>query len=257
MINWNTFSFMLSEQVLCLSVTLQVPENIAKVKVIVYKSKVDPAILKQKAEEMKNELFVKRFSKPKPEDIHVVSVDKHYEPYVLVDAKYRIEYYTKKVYIIDVTEKAKEVKILGESFKPQMVSIPDTEPEQFRKVISLEGQEWSFYEAKAYFILNKNGKEILPDQVPIAPSEDNPKKLLKEFGKKAEKVTVSTREVISMAKNKIIKRPSDLDNVDNEMFQVTEHAKIYNPIYIITLRNVNTKEEKTVRIDGVTAKVVQ
>ena len=235
----------------------KVPEKIAKMKVIVYKSKVDPVILKQKAEEMKNELFVKRFSKPKPEDIHVVSVDKHYEPYVLVDAKYRIEYYTKKVYIIEVAEKAKEVKILEESFKPQMVSIPDTEPEQFRNVINLEGQEWSYYENKVYLILDKKGNEISPDQVPIAPSEDNPKKILKEFGKKAEKVKVSTREVILLAKTKIIKKPSDVDNVDNEIFQVTEHAKIYNPIYIITLRNVKTKEEKTVRIDGVTAEVIQ
>ena len=235
----------------------KVPENIAKMKVIVYKSKVDPVILKQKAEEMKNELFVKRFSKPKPEDIHVVSVDKHYEPYVLVEAKYRIEYYTKKVYIIEVAEKAKEVKILEESFKPQMVSIPDTEPEQFRNVINLEGQEWSYYENKVYLILDKKGNEISPDQVPIAPSEDNPKKILKEFGKKAEKVKVSTREVILLAKTKIIKKPSDVDNVDNEIFQVTEHAKIYNPIYIITLRNVKTKEEKTVRIDGVTAEVIQ
>ena len=235
----------------------KVPEKIAKMKVIVYKSKVDPVILKQKAEEMKNELFVKRFSKPKPEDIHVVSVDKHYEPYVLVDAKYRIEYYTKKVYIIEVAEKAKEVKILEESFKPQIVSIPDTEPEQFRNVINLEGQEWSYYENKVYLILDKKGNEISPDQVPIAPSEDNPKKILKEFGKKAEKVKVSTREVILLAKTKIIKKPSDVDNVDNEIFQVTEHAKIYNPIYIITLRNVKTKEEKTVRIDGVTAEVIQ
>ena len=235
----------------------KVPEKIAKMKVIVYKSKVDPVILKQKAEEMKNELFVKRFSKPKPEDIHVVSVDKHYEPYVLVDAKYRIEYYTKKVYIIEVAEKAKEVKILEESFKPQIVSIPDTEPEQFRNVSNLEGQEWSYYENKVYLILDKKGNEISPDQVPIAPSEDNPKKILKEFGKKAEKVKVSTREVILLAKTKVIKKPSDVDNVDNEIFQVTEHAKIYNPIYIITLRNVKTKEEKTVRIDGVTAEVIQ
>ena len=78
----------------------QVPETIAKMKVIVYKAKVDPATLKDKAEEMKNELFIKRFSKPKLKDIHVVSVDKNYEPYVLVDAKYRVEYFIKKVYIL-------------------------------------------------------------------------------------------------------------------------------------------------------------
>ena len=235
----------------------QIPENIAQIKVIVYKSRVDPATLKQTAEEMKNELFVKRFSKPKPEDIHVVSVDKHYEPYVLVDAKYRIEYFTKKVYTFEVAEKAKEIKILGETFKPQMVPIPDSEPEQFRKVIRLEGQEWSFYEDKAYFILDKSGREILPDQVPIAPSEDNPRKILKEFGDKAEKVKVSNREVIAMAKTKLIKRPPDVDTIENEIFQVTEHAIIYNPVYKITFRNNKNKEEKSVSIDGITAEIIK
>ncbi|KON31940.1 hypothetical protein AC477_03610 [miscellaneous Crenarchaeota group-1 archaeon SG8-32-1] len=234
----------------------QVPENIVKRKVIVYKARVDPATLKQTAEEMKNELFVKRFSKPKPEDIHVVSVDKHYEPYVLVDAKYKIEYYTKKVYTFEVAEKAKEVKVLGESFKPQLVPIPDSEPEQFHKVVSIEGQELSSYEDKAYFILDKNGNEISPDQVPIAPSEDNPKKILKEFGKNAEKVKVSNRDVLSLAKTKLINRPAEVDMFEDELFQVTEYAIIYNPVYKITFRNTKNKEEKTVSVDGVTAEII-
>ena len=234
----------------------QVPENIVQRKVIVYKARVDPATLKQTAEEMKNELFVKRFSKPKPEDIHVVSVDKHYEPYILVDAKYKIEYYTKKNYTFEVTEKAKEVKILGESFKPQMVPIPNSEPEQFQKVVSIEGQELSCYEDKAYFILDKNGHEISPDQVPIAPSEDNPKKILKEFGKSAEKIKVSNRDVLSLAKTKLINRPAEVGTYEDELFQVTEYAIIYNPVYKITFRNTKNKEEKTVSVDGVTAEII-
>jgi hypothetical protein len=234
----------------------QIPENLAEMKVIVYKSRVDPATLKQTAEEMKNELFVKRFSRPKPEDIHVVSVDKHYEPYVLIDAKYRIEYFTKKTYTIEVSEKAKEIKFLEKTFKPQKIVIPNTETEQFHNVVYLEGQEGSFYEDSAYFILDKNGKEISPDQVPIAPSEDNPKKLLKEFRKKTGKVKVTNKEVILMAKTKLVKRPSEVDSIENEEFQVTEHAVIYNPIYVITFRNIKNKEEKTVNIDGVTAEVI-
>ena len=241
---------------LSLTTIQEIPENIAQRKVIVYKSRVDPATLKQKAEEIKNELFIKRFSKPKPEDVHVVSVDKYYEPYVLIDAKYRIEYFTKKTFTFEVTEKAKVVKILGETFKPKEVPIPNTDPEQFQKIINLEGQEWSFYEDKAYFILNKSGKEISPDEVPIAPSEDNPRKILKEFAKNAEKVKVSNREVLAMAKSKIIQRPADVDDVDMEMFQVIEYAIIYNPIYKITFRNEKTKEEKTVSIDGVSAEII-
>jgi len=242
--------------VLHLTSVTQIPEKIVEKKIIVYKSRVDPSTLKQKAEEMKNELFVKRFSKPKPEDIRVVSVDKHYVPYVLVDAHYRIEYYTKKTYNIEIEEKAKEVKILGKTFKPQELIVPNTEPTQFRKVITVPGQEWSFYEDKAYFILDKTGREILPDQVPIAPSEDNPKKLLKEFKNKTEHLKLSNKDVVTMAKDKLINKPTDVDSIDNELFQITEHAEIYNPIYIITLRNVKTKEEKNVNIDGVTGEVI-
>jgi hypothetical protein len=243
--------------VLSLTTIPQIPENIVQRKIIVYKARIDPATLKQTAEEMKNELFIKRFSKPKPEDIHVVSVDKHYEPYILIDAKYRIEYYTNKVYTIEIAEKTKEFKILGQSFKPQKVSVPDTEPEQFRQVVSIEGQELSFYEDKAYFILDKKGNEISPDQVPIAPSEDNPKKILKEFGKNAEKLKITNKGILSLAKSKLVNRPPEVENIENELFQVTEYAIIYNPVYKITFRNTKNKEEKTVSIDGVTAEIIK
>ena len=242
---------------LSLTAIPQIPENVVQRKIIVYKARIDPATLKQTAEEMKNELFVKRFSKPKPEDIHVVSVDKHYEPYILIDAKYRIEYYSNKIYTFEIAEKAKEVKVLGQSFKPELISVPDSEPEQFRKVVSIEGQELSFYEDKAYFILDKKGNEISPDQVPIAPSEDNPKKILKEFGKNAEKLKITNKGILSLAKSKLINRPKEVENIENELFQVTEYAIIYNPIYKITFRNTKNKEEKTVSIDGVTAEIIK
>ena len=242
---------------LSLTAIPQIPENVVQRKIIVYKARIDPATLKQTAEEMKNELFVKRFSKPKPEDIHVVSVDKHYEPYILIDAKYRIEYYSNKIYTFEIAEKAKEIKVLGQSFKPQLISVPDSEPEQFRKVVSIEGQELSFYEDKAYFILDKKGNEISPDQVPIAPSEDNPKKILKEFGKNAEKLKITNKGILSLAKSKLINRPKEVENIENELFQVTEYAIIYNPVYKITFRNTKNKEEKTVSIDGVTAEIIK
>lgn len=243
--------------VLSLTAIPQIPENIVHKKIIVYKARVDPATLKQTAEEMKNELFVKRFSKPKPEDIHVVSVDKHYEPYILIDAKYRIEYYTNKVFTFEIAEKAKEIKILGQSFKPKIVSVPDSEPEEFRQVVSIDGQELSHYEDKAYFILDKKGQEISPDKVPIAPSEDNPKKILKEFGKNAEKIKISNKGILSLAKSKLINRPPGVENIENELFQVTEYALIYNPVYKITFRNTKNKEEKTINIDGVTAEIIK
>ena len=79
----------------------QIPEKISKRKIIVYKSRVDPTIVKLTAEKMKYKLFAKfSFSKSKSEEIRVVSVDKYYEPYILIDAKYSVQYFKKKVFEI-------------------------------------------------------------------------------------------------------------------------------------------------------------
>ncbi len=231
-----------------------VPEKIAKRKTIVYKSRVDPTVVKLTVEKMKSKLFLKfGFSKPRPEEIRVVSVDKYYEPYVLIDGKYSVDYYKKRVHTLDVYEKTEEVRILGETFKPESLVTPTGET---RKVIKLEAEERSSYEEKAYVILDKTGREILPDQVPSAPSEDHPQRILKEFGKKSGRVKISSRKGVEIVKSKIVKRPSDVDVIENELFEISEHAVIYSPIYEITFRNVKTGEEKIVRIDGVTAKII-
>ncbi len=232
----------------------EITERIAKRKVIVYKSRVDPTIVKLTAEKMKSRLFVKfGFSKPNPEEIRVVSVDRYYDPFILVDAKYKIDYYKTRVYTLDVGNETEEVRILGETFRPETVVGPN---EESRQIIRLEAQECLSYEDKAYIILDKTGREIPADQVPSAPSEDHPQKMLKEVGKKAGKLAFSPRKGVEMVKARIVKRPPDADEIENEVFQIFEYAVIYSPIYEITFRNVKTGEEKSIRIDGVTAKIV-
>ena len=231
-----------------------VQERITKRKTIVYKSRVDPTIVKLTAEKMKNKLFIKfGFSKPRPEEIRVVSVDKYYEPYVLIDGKYNVNYYKKRVYTLDIDRTAEKVKILDQMFTPESLVGPTGEA---RKVIKLEAEESLSYEDKAYITLDKSGREIPPDQVPSAPSEDHPQKILKEFGKKSGKVKISPQKGVEIVKSRIVKRPPDAERVENELFQVSEHAVIYSPIYEITFRNLKTGEEKVIKIDGVTAKII-
>ncbi len=232
----------------------RITERIAKRKIIVYKSRVDPTIVKLTAEKMKNKLFIKfGFSKPRPEDIRVVSVDRYYEPYILIDANYSVDFYKTKVYTLDVDNETEEVKILDRTFEPE--TIVDDAGES-HKIIRLEAHECSSYENKAYVVLDKTGREIPADQVPSAPSEEHPNKVLKEVGKKAGKVTFSPGKGVEMIKARIVKRPQEADLIQNELFQITEHAVIYSPIYEITFRNVKTGEERSIRIDGVTAKIV-
>jgi hypothetical protein len=234
-----------------------VPEKISKRKVIVYKSRVDPTIVKLTAEKMKYKLFGKfGLSKRKAEEIRVVSVDKYYEPYTLIDARYNIRYFKKRVYTLNVDSGTEEVKILGASYVPETVSDAAGESGEPNKAVTLEAELWSSYDDKAYLVLNKEGNEIPPDQVPAAPSEDHPEKILKEFGKKSGVVKGSPRKEIDMIKSRIVKRPQDIDEIEEELFNISEHAVIYSPLYEITFRNVRTGEEKVVKIDGVSAKIL-
>jgi hypothetical protein len=64
--------------VLYLSEIPPTPEKISERKIIVYKSRVDPTIVKLTAEKMKFKLFTKfSFSKNRSEEIRVVSVEKY------------------------------------------------------------------------------------------------------------------------------------------------------------------------------------
>lgn len=231
-----------------------IPEKISKRKVIVYKSRVDPTIVKLTAEKIKYKLFTKlSFSKRGSEEIRVVSVDKYYEPFILIDAKYNVQYYKKRVYTLAVDAETEDVKILGKSYKPEIEPSPSGES---NKVIKLEAEMWSSYRDKAYLVLDREGQEIPPDQVPAAPSEDYPEKILKEFSKKTGTVQLSPQKEIEMVKARIVKRPSDVAKIEDELFQISEHAVIYSPIYEITFRNVRTGEERLVKIDGVSAKII-
>jgi hypothetical protein len=231
-----------------------IPEQISEKKIIVYKSRVDPTIVKLTAEKMKYKLFAKAgFSKRRPEEVRVVSVDKYYEPYILIDAKYNIKYFKKRVYVLNVDPEIEEVKILGNAYKPE---VDASSSEGSSKVIRLEAEMWSSYNDKLYLVLDREGREISPDQVPAAPSEDHPEEILKEFSKRMGMVQGSTQKEVELVKDRIAKRPSDVAEIVDELFQVSEHAVIYSPVYEITFRNVKTSEEKLIKIDGVTAKIV-
>lgn len=235
-----------------------IPEKITQRKIIVYKSRVDPTIVKLTAEKMKHKLFTKTaFSKHRLEEVRVVSVDKYYEPYILIDATYNIKYFKKKVYVLGVDPEIEEVKILGTSYTPEIdASSSSSEVEKSRRVIKVEAEMWSSYKDKAYLVLDREGREISPDQVPAAPSEDHPEEILKEFSKKTNMIQDSTQNEIELVRAKIAKRPSDISEIIDELFQVSEHTIIYSPVYEINFRNVRTGEEKLIKIDGVTAKIV-
>ncbi len=230
--------------------TSEVPEKIAKRKIIVYRSSLDPIVMKLIAEKKKNELFGKHFSESKPEEIKVISVDKYYEPYFLVSAKYNVDYSKKRVYVHDVEKETKVVKVLGNVCEPETRVGPDGESS---RLIKLEVEECFSYEDKAFFVFDKRGHEIPPEQVPAAPSEKHPHKILKKFGEKVVEIEIPSKKIMDLVKARIVKRPSDADEIQNELFQISERI-VYSPKYRMMFHNLRTNKEKALTIDGVTAR---
>ena len=232
--------------------TVPTSEKIVERKLIVYKTIVDPTVVKIAGEKLKNKLFVRfGFLKPKPEEIQFVSVGKYYEPYIVVNGKYIIDYYRKSAYMVNVDEKVQEVILFNQKIKPKAAKKPSAKG---YKAIKLEGEERLLYKGKASLILDKTGREVSLKQLPSAPSEEHPKKMLVELGENAKKLEIASDADVGILRSKIVKKPTDIERIVRELFEVTERAVIYTPIYKVLFQNVKTGEVKALEFDGVTSK---
>ena len=232
-----------TEPVVISGETSSTKENIVERKTIVYEAHIDPTVIRVSAEKIKQQLFA-RFGlfKPKLEEIQFVSLDKYYEPYIVISGKYFIDYYRKCTYVFKVDEAVREVVLLNYKFLP--------ETSKSSKIIKLPGEERLVKEAKAFLILDKNGKDAQVDNLPSAPSEKKPEKVMADFGieELAENVDVN------FVRERIATRPKDVNRIVEEVFEITDRSLIYTPRFKLRFKNMKTGEEKVMVLDGVTSK---
>lgn len=226
-------------------------EKIAERKTIVYETRTDPTVIKVAGEKIKAQLF-SRFGimKPRPEEIKLISMDKYYEPYMIISGEYCIDYYRKCTYTVKVDKKVKEIILLNQKLEPKQPNDPSIRD---HNVIKLEGEERLKNELKASLILDKSGRDVTLTRLPSAPSERNPKKILAEYGTKE----IAPEADLEAIRAKILKRPKDISRLVNELFAVWERAVIYTPRFRMKYKSMRTGEERIVEFDGVTAERIQ
>ena len=226
-------------------------ENVIARKTIVYETLVDPTVIRVASEKLKQQLFT-RFGllKPKAEEIQFVSIDKYYEPYIVISGKYSVDYYRKCVYTVNVDEGVLEVILIGNKFMPERAQ---NSTAKNIGVIRLEGEERLMKEAKDSFIFDRHGRDATLERLPSAPSEKNSKKIIAKFG--IEEIPANVE--VGFVRDRLVKRPKDIKRVVNEIFEVAERVVIYTPQFRILYRNVKTGEEKALEFDGVTSERIQ
>jgi hypothetical protein len=222
-------------------------ESIVSRKTIVYETRIDPTVIRIAGEKIKNHLFTKfGLFVPKPEEIQFVSAEKYYQPYIIINGKYSIDYYRKNAYNVRVDQEVKEVILLNNKFTPQIAE--DSSNYKYSR-IKLEGEERILNDAKAYQILNDQGQETTLKGLPSAPSEKNPQELIEKNGLKEFPQNID----VDFLLQRIAKRPSNVNRIVSENFEVTERSIIYTPRYKLKYVNPKTGQEKTVEFDGVTS----
>jgi hypothetical protein len=226
-------------------------QKIAERRTIVYETLVDPTVIKVAGEKLKDQLFARfGFLKPKPEEVQLVSMDKYYEPYMVISGKYLIDYYRKCTYAVNVGKEVLEVILLNSKFEPEQ---PMDSSARDHKIIKLEGEERLTNEAKASLVLDRSGQDVTLDKLSSAPSERHPSKILAKFGVEE----IAQDADLDIIRSRIIKRPKDINRLVNELFEVDERVVIYTPRFRVLYRNVKTGEEKMMEFDGVTARRIQ
>jgi hypothetical protein len=226
-------------------------EKIVERKTIVYETLVDSTLIKVAGEKIKDQLFARfGFLRPSPGEIQFVSIDKYYEPYIVISGKYVLDYYRKCAYKVKVDKDVLEVILLNDKFKPEK---PTSSSAVDYNLITLEGEARLTKEVKASLVLDKAGQDVTLEKLPSAPSERHPKKVLAEFCIDE----IAQDEDLSILRSKIIKRPKDINRIVSELFEVNERAVIYTPRFRVSFKNMRTGEKKTVEFDGVTAKRMQ
>lgn len=239
------------EKIVITTSTPPTSEKIAERSIIVYETRIEPNVIETIGEKIKTQLFTKfGFMKPKPEEIQLVSIDKYYEPYIMISGRYAIDYYRKCAYTVKVDTRVHEVILANQKYKPNQ---PTDRPTKDHNIVKLQGEERLTTEAKASLILDKYGQEVTPKSLPSTPPEKNPKEILTTFGVKETNQDTD----LDIIRSKILKRPKDINRLNLELFEVNERAIIYTPRYRVLYTNLKTGEIKAIEYDGITAQKIQ
>jgi len=226
-------------------------EKIAERNTIVYETRIEPNVIETIGEKIKAQLFTRfGFIKPKPEEIQLVSIDKYYEPYIMVSGRYFIDYYRKCAYTVKVDNRVQDIILSNQKYKPNQ---PTDSSAKDNNVLKLQGEERLTTEVKASLVLDKFRQEVAPRELASATPERNPKEILAALGVKE----IAQDADLDIIRSKIFKRPKDINRLVTELFEVNERTIIYTPRFRVLYTNVKTGEGKAVEFDGVTAQRIQ
>jgi hypothetical protein len=228
-------------------VLLACTDKIVPRKTVIYETLVDPTVIKVTGERLKRRLFTKfAILRPNPTHIQLVSMKKYYEPYIVINAKYFLDYYRLCSYTVSIDKDVVEVILQNQKYYPKKSQNPTSS-------IKIEGEERLVIDKTSFLMLAKDGKEANLETLPSAPSEKNPEETIAKYG-----ITeINPEGDVDFVRKRLVHRPNDLSRIVTEIFEIGERTIIYAPRFELTYINALTFQKKSIEFDGVTSKRIR
>lgn len=236
-----------------LSKLANVQEKITERRVIFFKSAFGIKTARKYAEKAKSQMFSKYlFLKSRPEESEINTIDKYFEPYIVVDGIYSIDFSKDWSHSIKVDEEMQKLKVSNKNFEPEFL---DDRVDLPYKILNLQGVGRFFHEERKRMVFDDKWKEVRLDLLPYLPFEENEQEFLNESVNQQLTNDLRAEKEVEILKSKILKRPTDASIIHKELFNVNERALVFKPMYKITATHINTQKKATFLIDGVNGKI--
>jgi len=219
--------------------------------------KVDDDQAKEIVSQKKTNVFRKLLRKPKPDEVHVHSLQLFYESILIVSGKYSADFFRKAVHPITVDYNVSEVVLGGGIFPIRSKSmIMKKISKKGKNKVDLKLEEHVFFEKEDQAAFDHHGREIkLPYKINSKTIENYPTKILKMYEKNVKKPEITYESVINKLAQKL-KTHSESDVRElNDEFLVKEVIEAYVPIYEARLIGPK-KKVGILRIDSVRNKIL-
>ncbi len=228
-----------------------------KTKVISLKPHLDSDDAEEMVDSRKVKLFQTLLHKPKKSEIHMHSLNLHFEAILLLSGKYSVDFIRDATHTLSVDKDVQEVIISDEVFpiKTKKGVFSKLEP-SFKNKVKIEMQERVMLENTDDISFDHHGKEMnLSYNDTLKLLDKHPKKTLNESRDSIRRPEITLDAAISKLISKLMK-PADAgvkSSEDNIEFR--DILEIYVPIYEARLIGPK-KRIKILRIDAIRKKIL-
>ena len=237
-------------------------KEISEKRIIVLKPQITKSEIEELVEKKKTSLFGTVFTRPKPENISITSIELFYEPFWIAGGSYVGNYFRKNVYDVKTESTVTEVKIGQGTFPIQRHSGGWS---KLKRGVSGGGKENQLaipveehveIDLEDEIVFNSQGNETkLKYKIEAKHQENFPEKVLKENESHVRSCLIKQDQVVDNLE-KILKEDVEEDvKMVKEKISIDKLEEIFIPVYEARCTDSKNKVQ-ILRIDAINKQII-